>query len=171
MFGSTTVYKPIIASMWDSSHESGSMWDSSHESRYQHIFFITWRIITFLSDSLCGRFMSMMSIIHLNGTSSSEWRNSLCWHTKGHLWIEGCLKHYRWAYYELHLSSIQVVIFTFEYVKCCTRLILYATRVHTRLLLKHVACCTWVSVIASRVQICTQVPLRETRVSYAGCQY
>ena len=82
------------------------------------------------------------SIIHMNGTSPSECRNSLCWHTKGHLWIEGCLKHYRWAYYELHLSSIQLVIFTFEYVKCCTCLFLYATHVCTCILLNHVACCT-----------------------------
>ena len=50
-------------------------------------------------------------------------------HTKGHLWIEGRLKHYRWAYYELHLSSIQLVIFTFRYVKFCMRLFIYATRV------------------------------------------
>ena len=117
------------------------------------------------------KFFRKVSVIHLNGTTPSECRHSLCWHTKGHLWIEGLLKHYRWAYYELHLSSIQLVIFTFEYVKCCTCLFLYATRVHTHLLLKHVACCTRVSVVASHVQICTWVPLRETCVSYVSCQY
>ena len=60
-------------------------------------------------------------VIHLNGTSSSKCRHSSCWHTKGHLWIEGCLKNYRWAYYELHLSSIQLVIF---YLRICQ--VLYA---------------------------------------------
>ena len=110
-------------------------------------------------------------VIHLNGTSPSECRHSLCWHIKGHLWIEVCLKHYRWAYYELHLSFIQLVIFTFKYVKCCMHLFLYATHVHTHLLLKHVMCHTRVLVIASRVQICTQVPLIETCVSYTSCQY
>ena len=53
MFGSPTVYKPIIASMCNVSHESGN----------QNIFFIT-----FMYDSLCGRFiilcnMSMMSYL------------------------------------------------------------------------------------------------------------
>ena len=33
------------------------------------------------------------------------------------------------------------------------------------------ACCTRVSVIASRVQICTWVTLRATRVSYASFHY
>ena len=77
------------------------------------------------------------SAIHLNGTSPSKCRHSLCWHTKGHLWIEGCLKHYRWAYYELHLSSIQLVIFTFRYVKSCTQLFIYATCV----LYASIGCC------------------------------
>ena len=113
----------------------------------------------------------MPIVIYLNGTSPSECRHSLCWHTKGHLWIEGCLKHYRWACYELHLSSIQLVIFTFEYVKCHTRLFLYATRVHMQLFLQHVAYCTRVFVIATRVQIYTWDSLRETHVSYVGFQY
>ena len=56
---------------------------------------------------------AILGVIHLNGTSPSKCQHSSCWHTKGHLWIEGFLKHYRWAYYELHLSSIQLVIFTF----------------------------------------------------------
>ena len=56
MFGSPTIYKPIITSMCN----------VSHESENQNIFFITWGIITFLSNSLYGRFiilcsMSMMS--------------------------------------------------------------------------------------------------------------
>ena len=55
VLGSTTIYEPIIASMWNSSRESGD----------QYIFFITWGI-TFLFDSIYGRFiilcsMSMMS--------------------------------------------------------------------------------------------------------------
>ena len=37
------------------------------------------------------------AVVYLNGTSPSKCRHSLCWHTKGHLWIEGFLKHYRWA--------------------------------------------------------------------------
>ena len=45
------------------------------------------------------------------------------------LWIEGCLKHYIPTYYELHLSSIQLVIFTFRYVKFYTQLFIYVTRV------------------------------------------
>ena len=56
MFGRTSIYNPIIASMCDISHESGN----------QNIFFITWRIFTFIFGLLCGRFiilcsMSMMS--------------------------------------------------------------------------------------------------------------
>ena len=47
MFGSTTVYKPIIASMCD----------SSRESRNPNIFFIT-----FLFDSLYGRFIILCSV-------------------------------------------------------------------------------------------------------------
>ena len=76
---------------------------------------------------------------------------SLCWHKKGHLWIEGCLKHYRRACYELHSLSIQLAIFTFEYVNFCTHLCLYTTRIHTQLFLQHVAYCTRVFVIATRV--------------------
>ena len=110
-------------------------------------------------------------VINPNGTSPSEWRHFLCWRTKGHLWIEGCLKHYRWACYEIHSLSIQLAIFTFEYVNCCTRICLYSTRVHTRLFLQHVAYCMRVFVIATRVQNCMRVSLRETRVSYTGCQY
>ena len=93
------------------------------------------------------------------------------WHTKGHLWIEDCLKHYRWACYEIHSLSIQLATFTFEYVNCCTCLCLYTTCVHTRLFLQHVACCTRVFVIATRIQICMRASLRETRVSYASLQY
>ena len=36
-----------------------------------------------------------LTVIHLNGTSPSEYRHPSCWHTKGHLWIEVCLNHYR----------------------------------------------------------------------------
>ena len=110
----------------------------------------------------------MAIVIYLNGTSPSECRHSLCWLTKGHLWIEGCLKHYRWACYELHSLSIQLSIFTFEYVNCCTRLCLYTTRVHTGLFLQHVVYCTRLFVIETCVQICTRASLRETHMSYAG---
>ena len=112
-----------------------------------------------------------ISVIYPNGTSPSECRHSLCWHTKGHLWIEGFLKHYRWACYELHSLSIQLAIFTFKYVNCCTRLCLYATRVHRRLFLQHVMYCMRVFVIATHVQIYMRASLRETRVAYTGCQY
>ena len=110
-------------------------------------------------------------VIYLNGTSPSECRHFLCWHTKGHIWIEGCLKHYRWVCYELHLSSIQLVIFTFEYVKFHTCLFLYATHVHTRPFLQHVTYYTRVFVIATHVPICTWDALRAARVSYVSCQY
>ena len=87
------------------------------------------------------------------------------------IWIEGFLKHYRWECYEIHLLSIQLAIFTFEYVNCCMYLCLYATCVHTRLFLQHVAYYTLIFVIATRVQICTRASLRETRMSYVGWQY
>ena len=111
------------------------------------------------------------SVINPNGTSPSECRHFLCWHTKEHLWIEGCLKHYRWACYEIHWLSIQLAIFTFEYVNCCTRLFVYTTRVHMWLFLLHVAYYTRVFVIATCVQICTRASLKAIRVSYAGFQY
>ena len=99
-------------------------------------------------------------VIHLNGTSPSECRHLLCWHTKGHLWIEGCPKHYRWAYYELHFSSTQLVIFY---------LLNMSSPVWDSYYMQ-LTCCMWVSVVACRVQMCTQVTLRETRGSYASCQ-
>ena len=52
MLGSPTVYEPIIASMCD----------ISHESENQNIFFITWRIMTFLLVSLWGRFIIFCSM-------------------------------------------------------------------------------------------------------------
>ena len=52
MFGSPTFYKTINASMCDVSRESGN----------QNIFFITWRIFTFLLNSLCGMFIVFCSM-------------------------------------------------------------------------------------------------------------
>ena len=52
MFGSPTIYEPIIASMYD----------SSCESRNQNILFITWKIFTFLFDSLSRRFIILCSV-------------------------------------------------------------------------------------------------------------
>ena len=102
-----------------------------------------------------------MVVIYLNGTSTSECQHPSCWHTKGHLWIEGFPKHYRWDYYELHFSYTQLVIF---YLLNMSSLVCDSSYMQ-------LACCTRVSVIASRVHICTRVTLRETHESYTSCQY
>ena len=110
-------------------------------------------------------------VINPNGNSPSECRHFICWCTKGHLWIEGCLKHYRWACYEIHSLSIQLAIF---YLFICQLLYTNFPISNSRTYVTfpkayHVLYAS--IVIATRVQICTWVSLIATCMSYAGCQY
>ena len=79
-----------------------------------------------------------------NGTSLSECQYFISWHTKGHLWIEGCLDtidehdkrciHYptRFPFYTFICWLLYVTISI-------------ATRIHTWLSPQHSMYCTWVS--------------------------
>ena len=67
-------------------------------------------------------------VIHLNGTSPFECRDPSCWHTKGHLWIEVCPKHYSLVYHEIHSLTIHLVTLSFNHVEMYSRLSYYTTR-------------------------------------------
>ena len=75
---------------------------------------------------------------------SSECQHVICWHTKGHLWIEGCLNtidghEMRCIHYPTNLP-FYLYICWLPYATIST-----TTRVHTRLSPQHPAYCTWVS--------------------------
>ena len=110
------------------------------------------------------------SVINPNGTSSSKCRHFICWHTKGHLWIEGFLNtidghdmkfiHYPHSLPFLPFYMLIAIRDSFHnnshtYVTISTAYrVLYTS-----------------NVVTTCIQICTRVSLIETRVSYMGCQY
>ena len=110
------------------------------------------------------------SVINPNGTSSSECRHFVCWHTKGHLSIEGCLNtidahNMRCIHYppSLPFLPFYMLIVVRDYLQSNSRT--YATIfIASRVLYTSI-------VIATCVHICTWVSLIATRVSYVVCQY
>ena len=118
----------------------------------------------------------MEIVINPNGTSPSECRHFICWHTKGHLWIEGCLNtidghdirciHYPPSFpflpfYMLiathnsfHSNSCTYVTISIAYRVLYVSIVI-ATRVHQRtwVSFKQIVCHMRVAYINSRVHL------------------
>ena len=111
-----------------------------------------------------------MGVNNPHGTSPSEYRHPIGRYTKGQFWIEGCLNtidgHDMKCIHSPTSLPFYLSMCGFPYMTMSIE-----TRVHTRLcsLTTHVLYAT--IIIATRVQICTQVSLKETCVSYVGCKY
>ena len=108
--------------------------------------------------------------INPNDTSPSECHHFICWHTKGHLWIEGFLNtidgHDMRCIHPPTSLPFYLSMCGFTYTNMSIE-----NHVHTRLY-SLTTCILYVTMlIATRVQICMQVSLIATRVSYAGFQY
>ena len=85
-------------------------------------------------------FLIFLSVINPHVTSPSQCRHFICWYTKGHFWIEGCLN----TIYGHDMRCIHYPPNLPFYLFICWLLyatLIIATYVHTWLFLQHITYC------------------------------